>query len=100
MKEVDITAYVIADIDITDPVAFEEYRKFAQPTVAAYGGKYLIRGGGCEVLEGVWSPKRLVVLEFESMGQAKQWYGSPEYSKALPMFRKGAIRNLILIEGA
>jgi uncharacterized protein (DUF1330 family) len=75
-----MTAYVIVDIDVTNPAAYDEYKKLAPPTVAAYGGKYLARGGRTETLEGEWLPNRLVILEFESVDRAKQWLDSPEYS--------------------
>lgn len=63
-------AYVINDMEITDPVLFEEYRMLSPATVAQYGGRFLVRGGRCETLEGDWSPKRLVILEFPSVEQA------------------------------
>ncbi|MGH2522967.1 MAG: DUF1330 domain-containing protein, partial [Anaerolineales bacterium] len=62
-----MSAYVIVDIDVRDAARYEEYKQLAPPTVAAYGGRYLARGGKAEVLEGVWTPKRLVILEFESV---------------------------------
>jgi uncharacterized protein (DUF1330 family) len=73
-------AYVIVEINITDPAGYEEYRRLGPPTVAPYGGKFVVRGGKVEVLEGEWEPKRLVVLEFESVDRAKQWWSSQEYS--------------------
>ena len=71
--------YVIVEIDITDPSGYEEYKNQAGSTVAAYGGKYIVRGGATETLEGDWKPKRLVVLEFESVQRAKDWWNSQEY---------------------
>ena len=67
-----MAAHVIVEIDITDPVGYEEYKRMGTPTVAAYGGKFVVRGGKTEVLEGNWVPKRLVVLEFENMKRAKK----------------------------
>ncbi len=93
-------AYVIVDIDVKDPVEYEEYTKLSTPAVAAYGGKFLARGGRVEVLEGSWQPKRLVILEFESAERAKQWWDSPEYTQAKPIRQLAAATNMVLIEGA
>lgn len=95
-----MAAYVIAEIDVTDPKGYEEYRKLGPPTIAAYGGRFVVRGGKVEVLEGDWVPKRLVVLEFESVERAKQWWSSKEYSAAKQVKNKTAIANMIIVEGA
>ena len=92
-------AYVIVDIAVTDPVGYEEYKKLAPPVVAAYGGKYLARGGKTETLEGDWSPKRLVILEFESAERAKAWLNSPEYRAARQLRRQTTQTNMVVIEG-
>jgi len=94
-----MTAYVILDIEVHDPVGYEEYKKLGPPAVALYGGKYLVRGGKTETLEGVWAPARLVVLEFESSEQAKKWINSPEYSEGRKLRQKTAESNVIVIEG-
>lgn len=94
-----MAAYVIAEIDVTDPVGYEEYRRLGPPTVAAYGGKFVVRGGKVEVLEGDWAPKRLVVLEFESAERAKKWWASKEYSAAKQVRQKSASTNMIVVEG-
>jgi len=94
-----MAAYVIVEIDITDPVGYEEYRKLAPPTVSAYGGKFVVRGGQVEVLEGNWVPKRLVVLEFESMKRAKEWWNSKEYSTAKRVRHRTTITNMIVVDG-
>lgn len=95
-----MAAYVIAEIDVTDPAGYEEYRKLGPPTVAAYGGKFVARGGKVKVLEGSWAPKRLVMLEFESLERAKQWWASKEYSAAKQVRQKTAVTNMIVVEGA
>lgn len=95
-----MAAYVITEIDVTGPIGYEEYRKLAPPTVAAYGGKFIVRGGKTEVLEGSWTPKRLVVLEFEGVEQAKAWWASKEYSTAKQVRQKTAVTNMIVVEGA
>lgn len=94
-----MAAYVIAEIDVTDPKGYEEYRKLGPPAVAAYGGKFVARGGKTEVLEGGWAPKRLVVLEFESVERAKEWWASNEYSAAKQVRQKTAVTNMIVVEG-
>jgi len=95
-----MSAYVILDIEVTDPVGYEEYKKLAPAAVALYGGHYAARGGKTETLEGDWSPSRLVVLEFPSVEQAKAWLNSPEYAPALAMRRKYAKSQTVVIEGA
>ena len=94
-----MAAYVIVEINITDPVGYEEYRKLGPPTVAAYGGTFAVRGGKVDVLEGEWSPKRLVVLEFESAERAKQWWSSQEYSIPKQIRQKTSFANMIVVEG-
>jgi len=93
-------AYAIAEVDVIDAAAYEEYRKLVPATIAKYGGKYLVRGGATEVKEGEWKPKRLVVLEFASMDQARKWYHSPEYAPALALRLKAARSKVLLVEGA
>jgi uncharacterized protein (DUF1330 family) len=94
-----MSAYVLLDIKVTDPVGYEEYKKLAPPAVAAYGGKYIARGGKTETLEGDWSPTRLVILEFKSAERAKAWLNSPEYSKARQLRHQTAKTNMVVIEG-
>ena len=77
-----MAGYVIADVQVTDEALFDEYRKLVPGTVAAYGGKYLVRGGEWEVREGEWTPTRTVVLQFDSVERAREWYDSPEYARA------------------
>jgi len=95
-----MSAYVIVDIDVTDPVVYDTYRKMAPSAVAAYGGKYLARGGQMEVLEGDWQPKRLVILEFASVAQAKAWVDSPEYRPARALRHQAATSRMVVIDGA
>ena len=92
-------SYVLGDIEITDPEAYEEYRKLVPPTVAKYGGKYILRGASYEKVEGDWSPKRLVLLEFESVERAKEWYDSPEYSGPKAIRHQAATSNLLIVDG-
>jgi uncharacterized protein (DUF1330 family) len=95
-----MAAYVIADLTITDPQGFEEYRQMVPATIAQYGGKYVVRGGQVETLEGNWDPKRLVIIEFESAERAKQWWACEEYREAKALRQRTAQTNLIIIEGA
>jgi uncharacterized protein (DUF1330 family) len=95
-----MAAYVVAEVEVTDPAVYEEYRKLVPSTIAKYGGKYLVRGGAVDVKEGGWQPKRLVVLEFASMDQARTWYHSPEYAPALALRTKAARSKVLLVEGA
>ena len=94
-----MTAYVIVDINVTDPVRYEDYKKLAAPTVEMYGGKYIARGGKTELLEGDWAPTRLVILQFETIEQAKTWHDSVEYSEAKSLRHETAISNMVVIEG-
>ena len=92
--------YLIADIDVTDPVAYQEYAKLTPAIIAKYGGKFLVRGGEAEVVEGTWNPNRLVVLEFESLERAKEFYRSEEYRPVMEIRHKTAVSNLVFVEGA
>jgi uncharacterized protein (DUF1330 family) len=92
-------AYIIVEIEILDAVGYEEYKKLAGATVEKYDGKYIVRGGKTEVLEGDWQPKRIVVLEFESAERAKQWLNSEEYREPRKMRHRTAKTNMILVEG-
>lgn len=94
-----MAAYVIADIDITDPAAYEGYKPLASAAIEKYGAKILARGGAVEAAEGGWSPKRLVILEFPSMAQLRRFYDSPEYVKARAIRQKASHSRLIFVEG-
>jgi uncharacterized protein (DUF1330 family) len=94
-----MAAYLIAEVEITDPKAYEEYRKIVPGTIARYGGRYLVRGGSVETKEGGWTPSRIVVLEFASMEQARKWYDSPEYAPALAIRTRAGKSKAILAEG-
>ncbi|MCW5624058.1 MAG: DUF1330 domain-containing protein [Burkholderiales bacterium] len=92
-------AYIIASIDITDPQGYEAYRQLVGPAVAAGNGKFRVRGGAMEVLEGSWPRKRVVILEFDSMQAARDWYHSETYAPAKAVRQKTAITDLLLVEG-
>lgn len=94
-----MAAYLIAEVTVSNPEGYEEYRKLVGPSLDKYNGRFLVRGGKVEVVEGNWSPKRIVVCEFPSMARAKEWYDSPEYSRAKEVALKNATRNVIFLEG-
>jgi len=93
-------AYIIVDIDIVDPAGYEQYKNLAGATVEKYGGKYIVRGGKSEVLEGDWRPKRIVILRFDSIARAKEWLNCEEYREPRKMRHRTARTNMIVIEGA
>ena len=94
-----MSAYLIAEVEVTDPAVFEQYRAGVPATIAAYGGKYLVRGGALEALEGTWQPKRVILLQFDSMARLKEWYQSKEYAPLIALRKAGAKTNVIAIEG-
>ena len=95
-----MSAYVIAEVDVIDPAAYEEYRKQVLAVVTKYDGKFIVRGGKVDPKEGGWTPKRIVVLEFPSLAQAQKWYHSPEYEPLIKLRQKASKGKLILVEGA
>jgi uncharacterized protein (DUF1330 family) len=95
-----MSAYVIAEVNVTDPKLYDEYKKLVPATVEKYGGRFAVRGGTVESKEGGWKPARVVVLEFPSMEKARAWYHSPEYAPVLAMRLKAGSAKLILVEGA
>lgn len=92
-------ALIIVDIEVTDPVVYEDYKRLASASIAAHGGRYLVRGGPSEVLDGEWTPRRLVVLEFDSVAAAKAWRESPEYALAKQVRERCARSNMVVVEG-
>jgi len=85
-------AYLISQIDVHDPVGYEEYRRLVGPSLAKYGGKI-------DVLEGDWKPRRVVICEFESLERARQWYDSPEYGPAMAIRQKTSDARIIVVDG-
>ena len=92
-------AYVLAEIEITNPEGYKEYTKAVPATITKYGGRFLVRGGATEALEGEWPQKRRVVLEFPSVEAARKWWDSPEYEKPKAMRRANSKGRLMLLEG-
>jgi uncharacterized protein (DUF1330 family) len=95
-----MAAYVIANVDVKDAALFEQYRKQVPDTIARHGGRYLVRGGPHQTLEGGWTPARLVVLEFPNLEQARQWYDSEDYREPKALRMKCALTDVVLVEGA
>jgi len=95
-----VPAYVVLDIEVTDPAAYAEYRELDTPTVAAHGGRFLVRGGAVHPLEGEWSPERLVIIEFESVARARAWYDSAEYARARAVRQRASRGRVLIVEGA
>jgi uncharacterized protein (DUF1330 family) len=95
-----MAAYIIVNVDVTDPTTYEEYRKQVLPTVTKHGGKFLVRGGAVQRLEGDIDWKRVVVLEFASAAAARAWYESPDYQPLAKLRQKASHSNLIIVEGA
>jgi len=94
-----MAAYIIFDVEVTDPAAADEYAKLANESLEPFQSKTLLHGGMVEVLEGDWEPKMVVMVEFESMEQAQQWYKSPAYTRAKEILHRAASTNVILVEG-
>ena len=94
-----MATYVIGDIEVTNPAAFQEYRNRIFETVQKYGGKFVIRGGRLSHKEGDWQPRHVVMLEFPNFEQAERWYNSPEYKPLIGIREKSAKTNLIIVEG-
>ena len=91
-------AYIIVEVDIQDPLAYEEYKKLTPATVDKFGGKFILRGNPVEALEGEWDHDRLVMLEFPNKNSAKDWYYSKEYQEAKKIRSKGSKAKFLLIE--
>ena len=93
-------AYVIAETDVHDQEQYDRYKAAAPETIAAYGGRYLARGGELDVLEGDWSPPRLVILEFDDLEAVRRWYRSSEYQEVTQLRDGAATMRIVAVEGA
>ncbi|MFL6208263.1 MAG: DUF1330 domain-containing protein [Pyrinomonadaceae bacterium] len=94
-----MSAYVIVELEVLDTERYETYKQLAPSAIAAYEGRYLVRGGEVETLEGDWSPKRIVILEFPSVAQAKAWWASTEYERAKALRQACAQTKMIVVAG-
>jgi uncharacterized protein (DUF1330 family) len=94
-----MAAYVISEVEARDQAAMEAYRALAAQTIAQYGGRYLVRGGAAEVVEGGPPAKTIIVVEFPTMERLREWYASPEYAEALKLRQTALERRLLFVEG-
>ncbi len=94
-----VSAYIIFEVDVKDHERYAQNRDLIQPTLEPYGGKFLVRGGNVECLEGSWNPSRLVVIEFPDVEKARQWYASDMYRPAKQVRQETTETNMILVEG-
>lgn len=93
-------AYIIVDVNITDRARYEDYKKLTPGSLAPFEGKFIVRGGTTETLEGDWKPGRIVVVEFPSMEKAKAWWSSDTYAPAKAIRQSAAMTKMIVVEGA
>jgi uncharacterized protein (DUF1330 family) len=94
-----VTAYVVVEVDVKDPERYADYRSMVPASLALYGGKFLIRGGQVENLEGDWEPQGFVMLQFDSVEQAKRWWDSEEYREARDLRQATSETKMIVVEG-
>lgn len=95
-----MAAYLVADVEVIDPAAFDEYRKGLPATIAAYGGRFLTKPGAIEVVEGEWAPKRLAIVEFATVAQVKAWLDSPEYGALREIRHRSARTSAVIVDGS
>jgi uncharacterized protein (DUF1330 family) len=93
------SAYILADVDVTDPQQYEQYKKLSSVAMQAHGAEVCVRGGKVDVIEGAWQPARLVMLKFASVEQARAFYDSPEYQAAKAVRQGAAVMRMVLVEG-
>jgi uncharacterized protein (DUF1330 family) len=94
-----MSAYIIVQVDVKDPVRYEDYKRLVPASLAKYGGRFVVRGGRTETLEGTWSPKRFVMVEFPDVQRAKAWWASAEYAEAKALRQATSHTEMIVVEG-
>ena len=94
-----MSAYIIVDVTINDQNAYEEYKKLTPASIEAYGGRFVVRGGKSESLEGNWNPQRIVVLEFPTVARAKEWWASDQYAPAKAIRQRSAFTKMLVVDG-
>jgi uncharacterized protein (DUF1330 family) len=94
-----MSAYVVVNVDVRDPVRYQEYRKMVPATLAAYGGRFLVRGPELHEMEGQWPRPRLVIVQFPDVDSAKRWWASPEYAEAKKLRQSISDAELVIVEG-
>jgi uncharacterized protein (DUF1330 family) len=92
-------AYVVANVLVQDPGAYEQYKQMVSASVERFGGRYLARGGRAQVLEGNLESGRVIVLEFPGYEDAERWYSSPEYAAAKQLRHECALSDMVMVEG-
>lgn len=94
-----MAAYIVVQVDVKDPVRYEDYKKLVPPSLEQFGGRFIVRGGKTETLEGDWAPRRFVIIEFPDVERAKAWWASPEYAAAKALRQATSTTQLIVAEG-
>jgi len=94
-----MSAYVVVQVDVTDPVRYEDYKKMVPESLAKFGGRFVVRGGRTETLEGSWAPKRFVMVEFPDMERARAWWASADYAEAKALRQATSSTEMIVVEG-
>ena len=94
-----MAAYVVVEVEVKDPVRYEDYKKLVPPSLAKFGARFLVRGGKVTTMEGDWSPKRFVIVEFPDVERAKAWWASPEYAEAKALRQATSRTQMIVVEG-
>jgi uncharacterized protein (DUF1330 family) len=94
-----MSAYVVVQVDVKDPVRYEDYKRLVPASLAKYGGRFVVRGGRMETLEGTWSPKRFVMVEFPDVERAKAWWASADYAEAKALRQATSHTEMIVVEG-
>jgi uncharacterized protein (DUF1330 family) len=92
-------AYIVVEIDVHNPTEYEDYKKLTPGSLLNFQGKFIVRGGKTETLEGDWSPKRFVMIEFPTLELAKAWWTSEEYAPAKALRQRTASSKMIVVEG-
>jgi uncharacterized protein (DUF1330 family) len=94
-----MAAYIVVEVEVQDPERYENYKRMVPPSLVPYGGRFVVRGGNVETLEGEWAPERLVIVEFPSAEQAKAWWASEEYAEAKALRQATARTRMVVVEG-
>lgn len=94
-----MAAYIVVEVEVQDKDRYETYKRMVPPTLAPYGGRFLVRGGEAETLEGGWAPERLVILEFPSAERARAWWASAEYAEAKALRQATARTRMVVVAG-
>ena len=94
-----MAAYIVVQVDVKDPARYEDYKKMVPGSLAKYGGRFIVRGGRTETLEGDWAPNRFVMVEFPDMERARAWWASQEYADAKALRQATSTTQMIVVEG-